>query len=169
MRFRGRARKFGDHIDTDAILPGRYLTDWNRDPKSLGRHCFADFDPGFSSRVNPGDILVAGWNFGCGSSRQAAAAALKAAGISCLVAKSFARIFFRNAINIGLPAVECPDLVEEATEGDLLEVAVDEGLLVNVSTGHRYSAGAFPPVVLEILRQGGLVSYVRARLQAAER
>ncbi|WP_376789140.1 3-isopropylmalate dehydratase small subunit [Thermoflexus sp.] len=163
MRFHGRAWVFGDNIDTDVIIPGRYLN--TTDPKELAAHCMEGIDPEFPHKVQPGDIVVAGRNFGSGSSREHAPISLKAAGVSCVIAKSFARIFFRNAINIGLPVLECPEAVEAISPGDELEVHLDTGEIRNHRTGQTFRAKPYPPFMLELIRAGGLIPYTRARLQ----
>lgn len=161
----GRVWKFGDDIDTDVIIPGRFLADWNREPEKLGQYCFSGIDPDFASKVRPGDIIVAGRNFGCGSSRQAAPVAIKSVGIGFIIAVSFARIFYRNAINIGLAVLECPSLAGEAREGDRLMVELEKGVIVNPDSGKTYRFEPFPPVVREILRSGGLSVYVRQKIR----
>ncbi|MER3399569.1 MAG: 3-isopropylmalate dehydratase small subunit [Thermoflexus sp.] len=167
MRFHGRAWVFGDNIDTDVIIPGRYLN--TTDPHELAAHCMEGVDPEFPRKVRPGDIVVAGRNFGSGSSREHAPISLKAAGISCVIAKSFARIFFRNAINIGLPVLECPEAVEATQPGDELEVRLDTGEILNRRAGTVFRAKPYPPFMLELIRAGGLIPYTRARLQAGAR
>ncbi len=166
MRFRGRAWVFGDNIDTDVIIPGRYLN--TTDPKELAAHCMEGVDPEFPRKVQPGDIVVAGRNFGSGSSREHAPLSLQAAGVSCIIAKSFARIFFRNAINIGLPVLECPEAVDAISPGDELEVHLDTGEIRNQRTGQAFRAKPYPPFMLELIRAGGLIPYTRARLQAGQ-
>ncbi|MFQ5459465.1 MAG: 3-isopropylmalate dehydratase small subunit [Anaerolineae bacterium] len=157
---RGRVWTFGDHIDTDAIIPARYCN--SADPKALARHCLEDADPDFASKVRPGDIIVAGENFGCGSSREVAPICLKAAGLAAIVAPSFARIFFRNAINIGLPIFECPGV--SAAEGDDLEIDPASGRIRNLTSGPSYQAEPFPPFLQHIIAAGGLHGYVEERL-----
>ena len=159
---RGRAHKFGDHIDTDAIIPAPYFA--LHDPAELGKHCMETIDPGFPSRVRAGDILFAGNNFGCGSSREIAPLAIKGAGIACVVAKSFARIFFRNAINIALPVLECPSAVEGTRENDLLEVELTRGEIRNLNTNQLFQATPYPDFIRELVAAGGLVEYARKRL-----
>lgn len=166
MRFQGRAWVFGDNIDTDVIIPGRYLN--TTDPKELAAHCMEGIDPEFPRKVQPGDIVVAGRNFGSGSSREHAPISLKAAGVSCVIAKSFARIFFRNAINIGLPVLECPEAVEAIAPGDELEVRLDTGEIHNRRTGQVFHARPYPPFMLELIRAGGLIPYTRARLAKSQ-
>lgn len=162
MEFEGRAWKFGDDVDTDVIIPARYLN--TTDPAVLASHCLEPADPEFAKRVQPGDILVAGKNFGCGSSREHAPLAIKAAGVACVIAHSFARIFYRNAINIGLPIFESPEAALKIQAGDLVQVQADSGLITNLSRGETYLATPFPPFMQEIIRAGGLLNYVAARL-----
>ncbi len=159
----GRAWVVGDNVDTDVIIPARYLT--TQDPEELARHVLEDLDPTVAGQVQPGDVLVAGTNFGCGSSREHAPIALKAAGFGCVVARSFARIFYRNAVNIGLPVLECPDGLP-VRPGERVEVRVDEGRIVLPESGREVPVRPMPPVMREILEAGGLVPYVRRRLQA---
>jgi 3-isopropylmalate/(R)-2-methylmalate dehydratase small subunit len=160
----GRAFRYGDSVDTDVIIPARYLT--TDDPEVLAEHVLEDLDPTFVSRVNPGDVIVAGANFGCGSSREHAPIALKAAGVSAVVAASFARIFFRNAINTGLPILECPTAADEISDGDEVDVDLAAGAVHDRTTGHSYAAEPLPDFVTEIVRAGGLVEWVRARNEA---
>lgn len=164
MKKGGKVWKFGDDIDTDVIIPGRFLADWNKEPERLGRYCFYGIDPDFASKVQPGDIIVAGKNFGCGSSRQAAPVAIMSAGIKYVIAASFARIFYRNAINIGLAALECPSLVEEVKEGEHLAVELEKGEIINLDNGKIYRFEPFPSLVRDILRCGGLAAYVRQKI-----
>jgi len=152
----GAALVYGDNVDTDVIIPARYLN--TTDVAELAAHCMEDIDPSFVRRVRPGDILVAGRNFGCGSSREHAPLALKESGISLIVAQSFARIFYRNAINIGLPIIECAEAVRDAEEGDLFVADVAEGLLSNVSKDIHYTVAAFEPFVQRIIEAGGLAA-----------
>ncbi len=159
MKFRGKVWTFEDNIDTDVIIPARYLN--TTDPNELAAHCMEDIDPDFSKKVSRGDIIVAGKNFGCGSSREHAPLAIKSTGISCVIAKSFARIFYRNAINIGLPILECEDSLEEITSGDKLEVDTDKGTITNLATGKTYRAKPFPEFINEIISAGGLLSYAK--------
>ena len=161
---RGRAWKFGDHIDTDVIIPARYLN--TSDPGELARHCMEDADPEFASKVHPGDIIVAGENFGCGSSREHAPIAIKAAGVACVVAKSFARIFYRNAFNTGLPIVECPEGVEAIQEGDEVEVDLERGVVRDITKGEEYPFAPIPSFIQELLSKGGLLEYVKERMKA---
>ncbi|RIK44596.1 MAG: 3-isopropylmalate dehydratase small subunit [Chloroflexi bacterium] len=164
MQYRGRIWKFGDDIDTDVIIPARHLL--THDPKELAAHVMEDIDPEFSKKVQEGDIIVAGKNFGCGSSREHAPIAIKGAGVAVVVAKSFARIYYRNSINIGLPLVECPELVDEAEDGDILEIDTTEGAIINTRTGKEYSAKPHAPYVQEIVNAGGLIEAVTARVAA---
>ncbi|MFV0400283.1 MAG: 3-isopropylmalate dehydratase small subunit [Oscillospiraceae bacterium] len=164
MICKGPAHKYGNHIDTDVIIPARLLN--NPDPAVLATHCMEDIDPDFAGRVQKGDIMVGGINFGCGSSREHAPIAIKAAGISCVIAESFARIFFRNSINIGLPVLECLEAAREAESGDVIEVDLDSGRIENITKGKSYTAAPFPPFMQEIISAGGLVNYTRARMEA---
>jgi 3-isopropylmalate/(R)-2-methylmalate dehydratase small subunit len=164
MQTRGRVWKFGDDVDTDVIIPARYLM--TSDPDELAAHVMEDIDPDFTSKVQVGDIIVAGKNFGCGSSREHAPIAIKAAGVKAVVAESFARIFYRNAINIGLALVEAPEACQETETGDILEIDTDEGGLVNDRTGKSYSSNPFPPYVQQIIDAGGLMEAVAQRVQA---
>ena len=156
---RGRVWKYGDHVDTDVIIPARYLS--TSEPAELAKHCMEDIDDSFRNQVQAGDIMVAGRNFGCGSSREHAPAAIQACGISCVIAHSFARIFFRNAINIGLPLLEVGDMVEELRQGDKLKLHLDEGRIENPTTGVVIEAASLPAFVAEIAQAGGLIAYVR--------
>ena len=156
---RGRVWKYGDHVDTDVIIPARYLS--TSEPAELAKHCMEDIDDSFRNQVQAGDIMVAGRNFGCGSSREHAPAAIQACGISCVIAHSFARIFFRNAINIGLPLLEVGDMVEELRQGDKLKLHLDEGRIENLTTGVVIEAASLPAFVAEIAQAGGLSAYVR--------
>jgi 3-isopropylmalate/(R)-2-methylmalate dehydratase small subunit len=161
MNIEGKVWAFGQDIDTDAIIPARYLS--TSDPEELAKHCMEDADPDFPRKVQRGDIVVAGKNFGCGSSREHAPIAIKAAGISCVVARSFARIFYRNAINIGLPILECPDIM--AQDGDVLSVDLGTGVIVNKTTNKEYQAAAFPGFMQEIMELGGLTSFIKQRIE----
>jgi 3-isopropylmalate/(R)-2-methylmalate dehydratase small subunit len=162
MKLHGKAHKFGDNINTDVIIPARYLN--ISDPAELARHLMEGIDSEFISRVQPGDIILAGANFGSGSSREHAPIAIKAAGISCVIAKSFARIFFRNAVNIGLPILECAEIVEESDPGDTLEVELATGQIENVSKGLSFRAKPYPDFMLGIISAGGLVDYTKQRI-----
>ncbi|MEA3407529.1 MAG: 3-isopropylmalate dehydratase small subunit [Chloroflexota bacterium] len=164
---RGRVWKYGDNVDTDAIIPARYLNVSAED--ELAAHCMEDMDVEFAQEVEAGDIIVAGKNFGCGSSREHAPVAIKACGVSCVVAKTFARIFFRNAINIGLPILECPDAVEGAAPDQILEIDLASGVIRNVSTGEEYRATPYPAFMLEIIDAGGLVPYTREKLNQKDK
>lgn len=163
MMIQGNVIKYGDNVDTDVIIPARYLT--RSDPEHLARHCMADLDPDFLKKRKPGDIIVAGNNFGCGSSREDAPLAIKSAGISCIIARSFARIFYRNAINIGLTILECPEASDNLKEGDFIEIDPSTGLIKNLSRKETFRAAPFPPVIQEIIKGGGLVEFVRNRLK----
>ncbi|MEZ4523355.1 MAG: 3-isopropylmalate dehydratase small subunit [Thermomicrobiales bacterium] len=164
MQYRGRVWKFGDDIDTDVIIPARYLL--TADPEELAEHVMEDIDPEFPNKVEEGDIIVAGKNFGCGSSREHAPIAIQGAGVSCVVAKSYARIFYRNSINIGMPIIECPEAVDDAEDGDILEIDTTEGVVVNTRTGQSYDATQHSPYVQEIIRSGGLMAAVADRVKA---
>jgi 3-isopropylmalate/(R)-2-methylmalate dehydratase small subunit len=158
----GRVWKYGDNIDTDAIVPARHLN--ISDPDQLAAHCMEDWDASFVSGVRPGDIIVGGSNFGCGSSREHAPVAIKASGISCVIAATFARIFFRNAINIGLPILECPQAAAAIEAGETVEVDLAAGTIRRVATGAVYQSTAYPPFMLDLISAGGLVEYTRRRL-----
>ncbi|MFH1926936.1 MAG: 3-isopropylmalate dehydratase small subunit [Chloroflexota bacterium] len=162
MTMRGRVWKYGDNVDTDAIIPARYLN--TSSSEELARHCMEDIDATFASQVKPGDIVVAGANFGCGSSREHAPVALKAAGVECVIASSFARIFYRNAINIGLPILECPEASKHVEANQELDVELGKGIIWNLSSGRVFRAAAFPSFMLAIIEAGGLVEYTRQRL-----
>jgi 3-isopropylmalate/(R)-2-methylmalate dehydratase small subunit len=162
VKILGRAWKYGDGVSTDLIMPGKYKFK-TIDPKELAEHAMEGIDPEFSKKVKRGDIIVAGWNFGCGSSREQAPLALKHAGVGAVIAKSFSRIFFRNSINIGLPIVESPDIFEETEEGDLIEVDLDGGLVRNLSKNKSFSVKPLPGFLLRILQDGGLVEHFRRR------
>ncbi|MBE3578879.1 3-isopropylmalate dehydratase small subunit [Caldanaerobacter subterraneus] len=159
----GKAIKYGDNIDTDVIIPARFLN--TSDPKELAQHCMEDLDKEFKNKVKEGDILVVGENFGCGSSREHAPLAIKASGISCIIAKSFARIFYRNAINIGLPILESREAVDGIEEGDIVSVDVDNGIIRNVTKGTEFKAQPFPEFIKEIIKYGGLINYVREKVR----
>ncbi|MEW6034910.1 MAG: 3-isopropylmalate dehydratase small subunit, partial [Chloroflexota bacterium] len=155
MKLRGTVHKYGANVDTDAIIPARYLN--VSDARELAGHCMEDIDSDFVRRVGPGDILVAMDNFGCGSSREHAPVAIKVSGISCVIASGFARIFFRNAINIGLPLLECPEAASEAESGDVVEVDLSSGEVRNVTRSKKYSARPYPEFLLDIIAAGGLI------------
>ncbi len=163
MVLEGDAWRYGRDIDTDVIIPARYLTATTAE--ELGAHCLEDLDPDFARKVKPGDILVAEENFGSGSSREHAPLAIKGCGVSCVIASSFARIFYRNAINVGLPILECPEAVADTSTGDRLRVDLEAGTVENLTTGNRFQAQPFPDFMQEIISRGGLVEYVRERLQ----
>ncbi len=162
MIFEGTAHAYGRDVDTDVIIPARYLN--THDPEELAAHCMEDIDEEFVKRVQPGDIIIARENFGCGSSREHAPVAIKHAGVSVVVAASFARIFYRNAINTGLPIVVCPDAAREARTGDQLRVDLTAGTVENLSQGKTYKADPFPPFMQELIDRGGLLPYVKSRL-----
>lgn len=166
MQFRGRVWKFGDDIDTDVIIPARHLL--TIDAQELAKHVMEDIDPEFAGKVQEGDIIVAGKNFGCGSSREHAPMAIKGAGVACVIAESYARIYYRNSINIGLPLVECPEAVADAEDGDILEVDTSEGFIVNTRTGETYTAKPHAPYVQEIVKAGGLMEAVATRVRERE-
>ena len=155
---KGTVIKYGDNVDTDVIIPARYLA--TSDPKELAEHCMEDIDTSFVSRVKEGDIMVALKNFGCGSSREHAPIAIKASGISCVIADTFARIFYRNAINIGLPIIECPEAAAEINEGDTVAVDFDAGIITNETTGKTYATQPFPEFMQKIIDDGGLINYI---------
>ena len=162
MNAKGPVFKYGDNIDTDVIIPARYLN--TQSEAELASHCMEDIDKDFIHNVKDGDIMVGGWNFGCGSSREHAPVAIKASGISCVIAKSFARIFYRNSINIGLPIMECPAAADGIGDGERVAVDFDSGTIVNETTGARFQAAPFPPFMKELIARGGLVNYVKAKL-----
>lgn len=165
MMIKGRVWRFGDDVDTDLIIPARYLN--TSDPRELALHCLENVNPEFTSQVQSGEMVVAGRNFGCGSSREHAPLALKSAGVSCVIASTFARIFYRNAINIGLPILESEEASKDVKEGERLEVNLGEGRITNLTTGRVYQAKPFPSFMQELISAGGLVPYVRARLKRA--
>ena len=160
MKVSGIVFKYGDNIDTDVIIPARYLT--SADPDHLKEHCMEDIDISFKDRVKPGDIMVAGKNFGCGSSREHAPVAIKASGISLVIAEDFARIFYRNSINVGLPILECPEAAQKINEGDEIEADFDTGVIKDITTGESFNAKAFPEFIKNIMANGGLVGYTRS-------
>lgn len=162
QNLQGKAWTFSDNIDTDVIIPARYLTSSNE--TELGSHCMEDIDAEFSKKVASGDIIVAGENFGCGSSREHAPLAIKGAGCSCVITASFARIFFRNAINVGLPIFECPEAVAAIENGDELIIKPEEGTIENISQGKVFSVAPFSPFLQELIEQGGLIPYVQKQL-----
>ena len=160
---RGKAFVFGDDVNTDVILPGKYLN--VTDPKELASHCMESEDPDFVKKVCPGDIMVAHKNFGCGSSREHAPLSIKYLGISCVIASTFARIFFRNALNIGLPILECDEAVRNIHEGDTVSVDFEKGVITNESTGKTFQAEPFPPFMQKLIACGGLVNYSKAKIE----
>ena len=162
MKFQGTAHKYGRDIDTDVIIPARYLN--TSVPEELAKHCMEDLDASFVGKVEFGDILVAEENFGCGSSREHAPISIKAAGVSVVIAKSFARIFYRNAINTGLPIMEAPEAVDGISDGDHVVVDADSGVIVNETTGATYRAQPFPPFIKDIIEEGGLVEATKAKV-----
>lgn len=161
MKAHGTVHKYGDNVDTDVIIPARYLN--SADPKELAAKCMEDIDKEFVNRVKDGDIMVAGKNFGCGSSREHAPIAIKASGIACVIADTFARIFYRNAINIGLPIIECPEAAAEIRTEDVVDIDFDNGLITDETTGKTYQGTAFPPFMQNIIKQGGLINSINAK------
>ncbi len=159
METKGKVFKYPDNVDTDVIIPARYLN--TSDAKELAKHCMEDIDNTFVSRVNAGDIMVAGWNFGCGSSREHAPLVIKTCGTGCVIAKSFARIFYRNAINIGLPILECEAAAEEIEDGDTVSVDFDTGVITNITKGKTYKAEPFPAFIQNIIEKGGLLASLK--------
>jgi len=158
MQYKGSVIKYGDNVDTDVIIPARYLN--TSDKKELASHCMEDLDTTFTSRVKAGDIMVAGQNFGCGSSREHAPIAIKESGISIVIAKSFARIFYRNSINIGLGIVECPEAARDIAEGDIVEADMDNGIIYNRTSGKEYRTAPFPEFIQKIIENGGLIQSI---------
>ncbi len=161
MKAQGTVFKYGDNVDTDVIIPARYLniTDGNE----LAKHCMEDIDKEFVSKVKPGDIIVANKNFGCGSSREHAPLVIKCAGVSCVIAETFARIFYRNAINIGLPIIECKEAAEAIQKGDQVAIDFDSGKITDLTTGQIFQGQAFPPFMQEIISAGGLIPYINKK------
>ena len=159
MNTQGKVFKYPDNVDTDVIIPARYLN--TSDAKELATHCMEDIDPRFVENVAPGDVMVAGWNFGCGSSREHAPLVIKTCATGCVIAKSFARIFYRNAINIGLPILECEQAAEEIEAGDEVSVDFDTGVITDHTTGKTYQAEPFPPFIQNIIRKGGLLASLK--------
>jgi 3-isopropylmalate/(R)-2-methylmalate dehydratase small subunit len=162
MALKGRVFKYGNNVDTDAIIPARYLNLY--EPDDLAKHCMEDIDADFVNKVKPGDIIVAGSNFGCGSSREHAPVAIKASGVSCVIAKSFARIFFRNAINIGLPLLESEGAADNISSGDAVEVELEAGKITNSSSNKTFTAKPYPEFMMQLVKAGGLVEYTRNKL-----
>ncbi len=163
MRAQGHVFKYGDNVDTDVIIPARYLNSF--DAKELASHAMADIDPEFAEKVQEGDLIVAKKNFGCGSSREHAPIAIKAAGVSCVIAETFARIFYRNAINIGLPIIECPEASRGIEDGDQVEVDFDSGVIYNRTRGTEFQGQAFPEFMQNIIQAGGLINYINAKTE----
>lgn len=163
MIIQGTVWKFGDNIDTDVIIPARYLN--TSDPKELAIHCMEDYNQNFIKEIKPGDIIVAGENFGCGSSREHAPIAIKEAGISCIIAKSFARIFYRNAINIGLPIFESNEIFGQTKQGDVLEINTDHGIIKDINNLKEYYINPLPAFIQEIILAGGLVEYTKNKIR----
>ena len=161
MNAKGFVHKYPDNVDTDVIIPARYLN--TPDAKELASHCMEDIDADFTKKVKDGDIMVGGWNFGCGSSREHAPLAIKTAGISCVIAKTFARIFYRNAINIGLPILECEAASNGIEAGDEVEVNFDTGVITNITKGETYQAEPFPEFIQEIIKAGGLMASIQKK------
>lgn len=161
MKAVGKVFKYGDNVDTDVIIPARYLN--SSDPAELATHCMEDIDPEFVKKVSQGDIIVAEKNFGCGSSREHAPISIKAAGVSCVIAETFARIFYRNAINIGLPIIECKEAAQSIEAGDEVEIDFDSGVIVNKSKGQTYQGQAFPEFMQKIIKAEGLMNYINAK------
>ncbi len=159
MNTQGKVFKYADNVDTDVIIPARYLN--TPDANELSLHCMEDIDTEFVKKVNKGDVIVAGWNFGCGSSREHAPLVIKTCGIGCVIAKSFARIFYRNAINIGLPILECEQAAEEISVDDEVKVDFDTGIISNITTGKTYKAQPFPPFIQNIIKSGGLLASLK--------
>lgn len=164
MKFKGTAHRYGRDIDTDVIIPARYLN--TSDPAELAKHCLEDLDTSFVEHVQPGDIIVAEENFGCGSSREHAPICIKAAGVDAVIAKSFARIFYRNSINIGLAILECPEAVDAIKQGDVVSIDADAGIITDETTGETFQAEPFPPFIREIIEEGGLVNRWKKKLEA---
>lgn len=161
MKAIGKVHKFGDNVDTDVIIPARYLN--VPDPAELAKHCMEDIDVDFTKKVNKGDIIVANKNFGCGSSREHAPIAIKASGVSCVIAETFARIFYRNAINIGLPIIECPEAAKGIDEGDEVEIDFDSGKIIDKTKNEEYQGQAFPEFMQKIIKAEGLINYINNR------
>ncbi len=158
MKALGKVYKYGDNVDTDVIIPARYLN--VPDPSELAKHCMEDIDIDFAKKVNKGDIIVANKNFGCGSSREHAPIAIKASGVSCVIAETFARIFYRNAINIGLPIIECPEAAKDIDAGDEVEIDFDSGMIYDKTKGTEYKGQAFPEFMQKIIKAEGLINYI---------
>lgn len=161
MQNHGHAFKYGDNVDTDVIIPARYLN--NADPSELAKHCMEDIDASFASMVKPGDIIVANRNFGCGSSREHAPLSIKASGVSCVIAATFARIFYRNAFNIGLPILECAEAAEQITDGDQVSVNLETGMITNHTQNTQYQGEPLPPFMQQIINGGGLIETIKTK------
>lgn len=164
MKLKGKVFKYGDNVDTDVIIPARYLN--TSDPQELAQHCMEDIDIDFVKKVRPGDMIVAADNFGCGSSREHAPIAIKASGVSCVIARTFARIFYRNSLNIGLPILECPEAADAISAGDEVEVDTATGTITDVTTGQTFQAHAFPEFMQNLIASGGLIAYAKAKVQS---
>jgi 3-isopropylmalate/(R)-2-methylmalate dehydratase small subunit len=167
LKLRGKVHKYGADVNTDVIIPARYLN--VSDPVELAQHCMEDLDPDFLKKVKTGDIIVAGSNFGCGSSREHAPLAIKAAGVSCVIASSFARIFYRNALNIGLPILECEEAVINTESGDTVEVDLNTGKITNITRNLTFKAKPFPDFMLELIKAGGLIEYTKRKIAASRK
>ena len=161
MKVSGKTYKYGDNVDTDVIIPARYLN--TPDAKELAKHCMEDIDTTFASTVKPGEIMIAGKNFGCGSSREHAPLAIKTCGVACVIAATFARIFYRNALNIGLPILECPEAAKAIKAGDTVSVDFDTGVITDETTGKSFQGEPFPPFMQELIAAGGLAAFRRSR------
>ena len=161
MKTQGKAHKYADNVDTDVIIPARHLN--TSDPSELAAHCMEDIDPAFAKSVKRGDIIVAGRNFGCGSSREHAPLAIKASGVACVIAENFARIFYRNALNIALPILECPDAAKSINPGDDVTVDLETGEIEDLTTGRKFLAEPFPPFMMELIAAGGLAAYLKGK------
>lgn len=162
MKIQGKTYKYGDNVDTDVIIPARYLN--TPDAKELAKHCMEDIDAAFAVKVKPGEIMVAGKNFGCGSSREHAPLAIKTCGISCVIAETFARIFYRNALNIGLPILECAEAAKAINAGDEVSVDLDSGIIVDLTSGKQWTAEPFPAFMQDLIAAGGLASYMKKNI-----
>lgn len=167
MILKGNVRIVGDNLDTDQMYPSRYTS--TSDTEEMAKHCMEDYDKEFVKKMTPGDMIVAGWNFGCGSSREHAPKSVKAVGFSCIIAKSFSRIFYRNSINIGLPVLICPEAVNDCHEGDCLEVDLDHGSITNCRTGEVYTVKPFPPFLQNIIVNGGLIKWIEKDMEREKR
>ncbi len=166
MQLKGKVHKYGANVDTDAIIPARYLN--VSDPDELAKHCMEDIDAGFVKKVKKGDVIVASTNFGSGSSREHAPLAIKASGVSCVIAESFARIFYRNSMNVGLPILECAEAAQKSDDGDVLVVDLIEGMVTNVTKGISFTAEPYPDFMMELISAGGLIGYTREKLGLGE-